>query len=141
VDKRVLSQFGPVRASALAGNGKAPYTPRGEVTQSQYHYVWPNTTINVDPGITNLSIERWVPAGPGKTIEVTDYYFGEGVTEDRIAEIKAFGTQVGLEDVALVESVQRGLDSGTVPQGRLLVNSEVLIQRFQQLVFDALDQA
>ena len=50
--------------SALDGSGKAPYDPRGDVTQSQFHHVWPNTTINVAPGPQNLSIERWVPTGP-----------------------------------------------------------------------------
>ena len=38
---------------------------RGEVMQSQYHFLWPNTTINIAPGPPNVSIERWVPDGPG----------------------------------------------------------------------------
>ena len=50
----------------------------------------------------------------------------------------AFGMQVGAEDDALVESVQRGLRSGTVPQGRLLLGSEKLIHHYQSLVFEAL---
>ena len=32
------SQIGPVRQSALAGNGKAAYTPLGDVVQAQYHF-------------------------------------------------------------------------------------------------------
>ena len=44
------SQVGPVRPSALEGNGKAPYTPRGGVTQAQYHFLFPATTINIAPG-------------------------------------------------------------------------------------------
>ena len=132
------SQVGPVRASALAGNGKAPYDPRGEITQAQYHFIWPNTTINIDPGPQNVSIERWLPAGLGKTIEVSDYYFGADVPEERIQELIAFGTQVATEDVALCESVQRGLESGMVSQGRLMARSEQLIAHFQRLVYDAL---
>jgi Ring hydroxylating alpha subunit (catalytic domain) len=50
----------------------------------------------------------------------------------------AFANQVGVEDTALVESVQRGLSSGMVPQGRLLLSSEHLIQHFQRLVADSL---
>jgi hypothetical protein len=49
-----------------------------------------------------------------------------------------FANQVGLEDSRLVEAVQRGLDTGMVPQGRLLLSSEHLIQHFQRLVFEAL---
>ena len=69
------SQLGPVRQAALAGRGKVPYDPNGEVRQSQFHFLFPNTTINIAPGPQNLSIERWVPAGPRTTVEVTDYFF------------------------------------------------------------------
>jgi choline monooxygenase len=132
------SQFGPVRESALAGNGKAPYVPRGEVTQAQYHFIWPNTTINIDPGPANISIERWVPVGTGKVIEVSDYWFGEDVSDEQKKELIDFGTQVALEDVSLCESVHQGLGSGMVPRGRLMGQSEQLIAHFQRLVFEAL---
>ena len=132
------SQIGRVRAAALAGNGKVPYVPRGEVTRAQYHLLWPNTTVNIDPGPMNVAIERWVPNGPRSTIEVTDYFFAEGVGEEQIQEIIDFGTQVGNEDLALCESVQEGLDSGMVAQGRLMLESEKLIHDFQQKVVAAL---
>jgi phenylpropionate dioxygenase-like ring-hydroxylating dioxygenase large terminal subunit len=137
-DGLVSSQLGPVRAAALDGRGDLPYDPRGEVGQSQYHLVWPNTTINIAPGPQNLSIERWVPVGPRKTIEVTDYFFGPDVSDERIAELMAWDTQVAEEDVSLVLSVQAGLDSGLVPQGRLLAESEQLIAAFQRRVHEAL---
>jgi carnitine monooxygenase subunit len=132
------SQLGPVRQAALDGRGTPPYDPRGEVRQSQYHFLWPNTTINIAPGPQNLSIERWVPTGPTTTVEVTDYFFGPDESEERIAELLEWDTQVAEEDVALVLSVQRGLDSGRVPQGRLMGESEKLIADFQRRVFDAL---
>ncbi len=132
------SQIGPVRASALAGNGKAAYTPRGEVGHSQYHFLFPATTVNIAPGIANVSLERWLPDGPKRTVEVTDYYFGPDASTAEIDELMAWDNQVGEEDVSLVESVQRGLDSGAVPQGRLMVESEQLIADFQRRVRDAL---
>ena len=46
--------------------------------------------------------------------------------------------QVAEEDVSLVQSVQRGLESGAVPQGRLMGASEQLIADFQRRVYDAL---
>ena len=112
------SQIGSVRTAALDGRSAVPYDPRGDVEQSQYHFLWPNTTINIVPGPQNLSIERWVPVGTTKTIEVTDYFFGPDVTEDRIQDVIAFDTQVAEEDVALVRSVQKGLESHAVAQGR-----------------------
>jgi len=132
------SQLGPVRESALDGRRNVPYDPRGEVRQSQFHFLFPNTTINIAPGPQNISIERWVPAGPRTTIEVTDYFFSPDESDDRIQELLEWDTQVAEEDVALVLSVQRGLDSGRVPQGRLMGESEKLIADFQRRIHDAL---
>jgi choline monooxygenase len=131
------SQLGPVRASVRAGNG-APYVPRGDVEQSQYHFLFPNTTVNIAPGPQNVSIERWVPDGTGSSIEVTDYFFGPDASQEQIDELLAFDTQVGEEDIALIESVQAGLDSRAVGQGRLMGDSEALIADFQRKVRDAL---
>ena len=132
------SQLGPVRKAALEGRGKVPYDPRGEVRQSQFHFLFPNTTINIAPGPQNLSIERWVPVGPRTTVEMTDYFFDPDESDARIQELLEFDNQVAEEDVALVLSVQRGLDCGQVPQGRLMQESEKLIADFQRRVYDAL---
>jgi choline monooxygenase len=132
------SQIGPIRASALSGNGSAPYVPVGDVTHSQYHFIWPNTTINIAPGPQNISLERWVPDGTGRTIEVTDYWFGADVPPEIVQEVLDFDAEVGQEDTDLVVSVQAGLDSGTVPQGRLMRESEQLIADFQRRLYDAI---
>ncbi len=132
------SQIGPIRASALSGNGSAPYVPVGDVTHSQYHFIWPNTTINIAPGPQNISLERWVPDGTGRTIEVTDYWFGADVPAEIVQEVIDFDAQVGQEDTDLVVSVQAGLNSGTVPQGRLMRESEQLIADFQRRLYDAI---
>jgi len=132
------SQVGQVRPSALDGNGKAPYVPRGSVTQAQYHFIWPNTTISIEAGPPNIAIERWVPTGLRTTAEVTDYWFGPDVSEEQIQDVIEFGTQVGEEDLALCESVQLGLDSRAVAQGRLMRGSEQLIHDFQKKVAAAL---
>ncbi|HEU0246542.1 MAG TPA: hypothetical protein VFR38_05585 [Gaiellaceae bacterium] len=42
-----------------------------------------------------------------------------------------------MSDFLLAQSVQRGLASGAVPQGRLMVESEQLIVDFQRRVRDA----
>ena len=135
----VASQRAPIRASALSGKRKkVAYKPVGEVTEAQYHLVWPNLTINIDPGRANLSLDAWLPDGPARTIGVSDQFFAPDVPADVRADMMAFAQQVGREDDALVESVQRGLNSGMVRQGRLLLGSEQLIHHFQRLVFQAL---
>jgi phenylpropionate dioxygenase-like ring-hydroxylating dioxygenase large terminal subunit len=137
-DGLVLSQFGTPRPAALAGDGKAPYDPRGEIGQAQYHVLWPNTTVNVEAGPGNLSVDSTRPDGPGRSLGLTDSFFYEEVSDEQAREVMDFGAQVGVEDGRLVESVQRGLDSGMVPHGRLLLSSEHLVQDFQRLVFEAL---
>jgi phenylpropionate dioxygenase-like ring-hydroxylating dioxygenase large terminal subunit len=137
----VSSQFGTPRDRALTGDGASPYDARGEIAQAQYHLLWPNTTINVEVGPGNISVDATRPNGPGRSVGATDYFFYEEVSDETAEAMMAFANQVGIEDAGLVESVQRGLDTGMVPQGRLLLSSEHLIQRFQRLVFEALADA
>jgi phenylpropionate dioxygenase-like ring-hydroxylating dioxygenase large terminal subunit len=130
-DGLTSSQFGPVRDSA---------TPLadGEVSRSQFHFLWPNTGLNIFPGRANLSIGPILPAGVERTERFLDYFFGEYVDEAWIAELLELDTAVGREDTALVEGVQRGLRSGLVERGRLMTSSEPLIAHFQRLTFEAL---
>jgi len=128
------SQFGSIRPSVFKEGANVPYVPRGEVTGAQYHFIWPNTTVNIEAGRTNLSMDVTFPTAPGRSKGWTDYYFGEDVSETEASEIVAFAAQVAFEDQSLVESVQRGLDSGMVPQGRILLSSEKLLHHFQRLV-------
>ncbi|MDQ2984802.1 MAG: aromatic ring-hydroxylating dioxygenase subunit alpha [Actinomycetota bacterium] len=130
----LASQFGPVRRN---GGGTLPYEPVGEIKASQFHHLWPNLTINVPPGPMSMSVDTWIPAGQHEIRGTTDRYFAEDVPERVTQEMMAFSTQVASEDRALVESVQQGLDSGMVPHGRLLPESEQLLQHFQRLVYDA----
>ena len=55
-----------------------------------------------------------------------------------VTELLEWDAQVSNEDTALVESVQQGLDSGMVEQGRLMGESEQLIRDFQRRVHDSL---
>ena len=110
----------------------------GEVIRSQFHFLWPNTMINIFPGRTNLSIGPVLPAGPERTERFLDYFFGPGVDRGWIEELLAFDGQVGAEDKVLVENVQRGVASGLIERGRLLPESERLIVDFQQRVRTAL---
>src|SRR4029077_15796815 len=100
------------------------------VVQAQYHFLFPSTTVNIAPGIPNISMERYNPDGLRRTIEVTDYYFGADASDDAIGELVAWDTQVAAEDVSLVQSVQRGLESGGGPPGRLEANTGGLLPRF-----------
>ena len=117
------SQLGPAR------NGEG---------EGHFHFVWPATRLNVFPGPPNLSVGTAWPDGSERTRGYFDYFFAAGVPDDDAAELIAFDAQVGAEDRELVESVQRGVGSGIVEDGRLLPESERLVAHFQGLVRRAL---
>jgi phenylpropionate dioxygenase-like ring-hydroxylating dioxygenase large terminal subunit len=128
----VSSQLGPLRRngdSFLAG---------GEVPRSQFHFLWPNFGINVFPGQPNLSCGPILPLGPERTGRFLDYFFAPDADQAWIEELIAFDDQIGREDRALVEGVQRGVRTGVLPEGRLLSESEQLVAHFQRLCAQAL---
>jgi choline monooxygenase len=131
-DGLTSSQFGPLR-----GNGDS-FLAGGEVGRSQFHFVWPNFGINVFPGQPNLSCGPIVPAGPERTARSLDYFFAPDVDQAWLEELIAFDDQIGREDTALVEGVQRGLRAGVLADGRILAESEQLVAHFQRLCADAL---
>jgi len=107
-------------------------------TRSQFHFVWPNTGINVFPGEANLSIGPMVAASPERTDRFLDYFIGPDVGEEWIAELLELDDTVGREDAALVERVQAGVSAGLLERGMLLHDAEKLVAHFQQLVRDAI---
>ena len=127
------SQYGPVRET-----WKGEFDPRGPVERGQFHFLWPNATINIMPGHPNLSIGPVLPAGPERTARFLDYFVGPDVDDDWIRDLLDFDDQVGAEDTVLVERVQRGIRGGGVEHGRLMLDSERLIAHFQGLLLDAL---
>jgi phenylpropionate dioxygenase-like ring-hydroxylating dioxygenase large terminal subunit len=127
------TQYGPVREA-----WKGDFDPRGPVERGQFHFLWPNITINVMPGHPNLSIGPVVPIAAERTGRFLDYFVGPDVDDAWIADMLEFDNQVGAEDTVLVERVQKGLRSGGLEHGRLLLESERLIAHFQSQLVDAL---
>ncbi len=132
-DGALLSQLGAPRESDGGG-----YDPEGPVERGQFHFLFPCTVVNVMPGRPNLSIGPIVPRGADRTYRFLDYFVGEGADDGWLRGYLELDEQVGREDRALVESVQRGITSGALESGVLLPESEQLIARFQALVLEAL---
>jgi phenylpropionate dioxygenase-like ring-hydroxylating dioxygenase large terminal subunit len=127
-DGRLSTQHGPLRT----------VTPQDELPRAQFHFLWPNLGINIFPGRPNISIGPIVPLSPDRTYRFLDYFFGPDVEPAWIDDLLAFDDQVGREDRALVEGVQRGIASGAVEHGFLMSHSERLIAHFQALTAAAL---
>jgi phenylpropionate dioxygenase-like ring-hydroxylating dioxygenase large terminal subunit len=130
---RIATQIGPSR-----NGGGGVYDATGEVERGQFHLLFPNTVVNVMPGRPNLSIGPVLPRGSERTYRFLDYFVGAEVDEGWLADYLALDEQVGAEDRALVEGVQRGIGSGALEHGTLLSESEQLIAWFQTKVVDYL---
>jgi phenylpropionate dioxygenase-like ring-hydroxylating dioxygenase large terminal subunit len=107
---------------------------RSTEARGQFHLLYPNVGINIVPGPPNLSIGPIVPNGTGRTERYLDYFFAPGADAAWVEEFFAFDEQVGREDAKLVESVHRGMASGVLDRGRLLLNAEPLPAAFQAWV-------
>jgi choline monooxygenase len=114
----------------------APYVPTREAS---YHFLWPATTITVNPGPPSLLLNAWRPVGPELTNGFEDSFFGSEVDERHKAATIAYSSRIGNEDTALVESVQRGVRSLPASNNmRLLNGEECLIAHFRELVEEAM---
>jgi phenylpropionate dioxygenase-like ring-hydroxylating dioxygenase large terminal subunit len=129
------SQYGPPQAG-----DDLPYDPAGDMRTSQFHFIWPNWTLNVLPGAAHVRVIVFQPLDADRTASFVDGFWAPDTPDEIIEEITSFGAKVGAEDRELVESVHRGLRSGAIDHGRLLLGSEKLIQHFHLLVYDALDE-
>jgi len=127
------SQYGPVKE-----RWTGDFDPTGEIERGQFHFLFPNLTVNIFPGRPNLSIGAVLPEGPERTSRFLDYFFSPDVEEEWVREMLAWDEQVGAEDTVLVERVQRGVRSGVLDRGVLLA-SERLIGHFDRLVLEALE--
>ena len=108
-------------------------------------FVWPNFTIWIYPGEPNLSVLQMNPESEQRTIEFQDWFTLGGVLTPQLAEAAAYQKDVlQPEDIAICESVQRGLKSKAYNQGRFIVDdgktelSEHAVHHFQRMVFEAL---
>ncbi len=109
-------------------------------------YLWPNLTIWAYPGEANLSILQMNPNGVDKTVEYQDWFVRNGKPTKQLQEAMDYQKDVlQPEDIALCESVQRGLRSRGYNQGRFVVDtdrtelSEHAVHHFQEMVVNALE--
>jgi len=128
------SHYGPVRERPRGQH----YDTGGEVAEGQFHLVWPTLKVNAMPGRANLSIGPLLPLTADRTAGFLDYFFAPGVDPEWLEDFMELDRRVGDEDRALVESVHRGMRSGALEDGRLMLASEHLIAAFQRYVLGAI---
>ena len=108
-------------------------------------YLWPNLTLWVYPGEPNISALIMIPNGTDSTIEHLDWFLPTTEVSDQVRQAMAYMDKtLQPEDIALCESVQRGLKSKGYNQGRFVIDpghpelSEHGVHHFQRMVARAL---
>jgi choline monooxygenase len=100
-----------------------------------YATLWPTAMIALSSRPMAMQVLCVHPIDAGHTRETLDYYFAEETTESQVREYKELSDLVQREDVVLCESVQRGLASGVIADGLLMLSREQGIGHFQRLVY------
>ncbi|MEM1382764.1 MAG: ring-hydroxylating oxygenase subunit alpha [Pseudomonadota bacterium] len=107
-------------------------------------WLWPNTCLMRYPGRGNMIVMHILPAGPERTLETYDFFFETAEPEPAEEEaIKYIDEVLQAEDIALVESVQRGMRTPAFSQGRIVYDpdgsgkTEHAVHHFHGLVLDA----
>ena len=112
-------------ASAGTTENKAYTTEDASVTDHAVWHLWPNTALMRYPGRGNFMVWRFIPDGPHHTGEIFDFYFESAELNDSEVEaVKFIDDVLQPEDIALVESVQRGMQTPAFNSGRYLVDPE-----------------
>jgi choline monooxygenase len=102
--------------------------------RAYYFWLYPNFMINIYQDVMDTNLV--IPRGVDKTEVIFDYYFAdvsESARDQNLASI-AVSEQIQSEDVAICESVQRGLNSRAYNQGRLSVRREAGEHLFHRLL-------
>jgi len=88
-------------------------------------FLWPNLCLLSLPGAMQLIVLRISPDGPEQSIEHADIYSSTKSEAPNLGAVKSlFAEMFNREDIALVESVQRGLGSMGYDQGRYVADPE-----------------
>ena len=100
-----------------------------------YATLWPNVLFSLYGDPPNLQAISVVPIDAGHSRQIVDYFFAADASEAQIRNDVEFSDLVTREDIVLCESVQRGLRSGAIERGHLMLSRERGIQHFQKLVY------
>jgi len=114
------------------------------VTDHAVWWLWPNTCIMRYPGRGNMIILKIIPVGPGLTRETYDFFLeSPEPNEAELESIRYLDEVLQVEDISLVESVQRGMSTPAFEQGRIVNDpggsglSEHALHHFHGLVLNA----
>ena len=135
-------------AKAKIADNQAYSIENASVTDHAVWYLWPNMTLMRYPGRGNFMAWRFYPVSQTETYEVFDFFLETAKPNaDEVEAIEFIDKVLQPEDIALVESVQRGMGTPAFEQGRYLVDpqesglSEHAVHHFHSLLLKSYKQA
>jgi choline monooxygenase len=99
-----------------------------------YYWIYPNFMINFYEGVMDTNLV--IPLGVDRTEVIFDFYFTDVSEQSRERNLASVvvAERIQEEDVAICESVQRGLKSRSYTAGRLSARREAGERLFHQLL-------
>jgi len=131
-------------AAAGSRENSAYDVSQASVKQHAVWWLWPNTCLLRYPGRSNFMIFQVLPAGPDRTLETWDFFLeSTELNEAEKQSVRYVDEVLQQQDISLVESVQRGMNTPAFDQGRIVYDpagsglSEHGVHHFHGLVLDA----
>lgn len=137
-----------IYSSHMADAGNAPNAAydvsNATVKTHAVWWLWPNTCLMRYPGRSSMIVLNIIPAGPDRTLETYDFFLETKEPDAmELDAIRYLDEVLQVEDINLVESVQRGMNTPAFQQGRIVHDpdgsgkSEHAVHHFHGLVLDA----
>lgn len=123
-------------------------TSNAKVRTHAVWWLWPTTCLMRYPGRSSMIVLNIIPMGPDRTLETYDFFLETPEPDEtEKAAIHYLDSVLQVEDIALVESVQQGMNTPAFQQGRIVNDpagsgkSEHGLHHFHGLVLDAYARA
>ena len=131
-------------ADAGKGTNSAYDVSNASVRTHAVWWLWPTTCLMRYPGRSSMIVLNIIPMGPDRTLETYDFFLETPEPDAmEIEAIRYLDEVLQVEDIGLVESVQRGMNTPAFQQGRIVNDpegsgkSEHAVHHFHGLVLDA----
>ena len=113
------------------------------VTTNAVWWLWPNTCLLRYPGRGNFMVFQVIPDGPDRTLETWDFFLEDAnLTPAEVEAVRYVDEVLQPQDIAIVESVQRGMRTPAFNRGRIVHDpssglSEHGVHHFHSLLIEA----
>ena len=110
-------------------------------------WLWPTTCLMRYPGRSSIIVLNIIPIGPNRTLETYDFFLETpNPNEMELDSIRYLDEVLQVEDISLVENVQKGMNTPAFTQGRIVNDpngsgkSEHAVHHFHGLVLGAYEK-